>query len=94
MSPQVLDRVQLRRVRGKDEHRQSVARVDQIAHHVGDVRVQPVPYQHDQRVDQVVHPVDQRDVVLLGAGCVARPFARCAAAAGGTAGSGNDIAHM
>lgn len=63
---QVLNRVQLGRVRGQNEDLQPVPRTDQVTHGVGDMGVEPVPDQHDRRFDQLVDSVDQTDVVALG----------------------------
>ena len=54
VGPQELDGVQLWCRGGQDEHRQPVPRADQVTHGMGDVGAQPVPDQHDRRLDQLV----------------------------------------
>ena len=65
VGPQVFDRVRFGRVGGPGEHRQPGACVDRVAHLVGNVGVQAVPPEHDRCLDQLVHAVDEGDVISM-----------------------------
>jgi hypothetical protein len=73
--PYPFDRVEIGRVGGQQEHRQPLTLGNQLAHDVGDVSVEPVPDQHDRRLDEVMDAVDESDEVPL-VHAAARVFAR------------------
>jgi hypothetical protein len=65
VSPHALDRVEVGRVGGQQEHRQPCPCVDQLSHGSGDMGVEPVPDRHDRCLDELVGAVEQRDEVAL-----------------------------
>ncbi|KPI15162.1 Beta-galactosidase [Actinobacteria bacterium OK006] len=88
--PQALDRVELGRIPGQQDHRQPFPLGHECLHRLGGVGVQPVPH-HDQRgLEQVVGAIQEVDVVALAeraalalaAGVPAQPVTQ----AGGQAG--------